>query len=259
MVAVTDLQDSLERDEFKVHYQPVVGVDTGRIFGMEALVRWEHPERGPISPSKFVPSAEETGLIVPIGKLVLSEACQQAKEWQERYFSVQPLVIGVNISAKQPQHPDLLGDVEEALREAKLDPKWLTLEITETSVVADEEYHIDTLRRVADLGVRFALDDFGTGYSALSYLRRLPVGLVKLDRSFVERPGEDTEDEVLVSGVIRIVSGLGLYELAEGVETPEQLAWVKSLGCDLAQGNYFSESLPSEAAGELLATYDYSC
>jgi diguanylate cyclase (GGDEF)-like protein len=251
-----DLRRALKREEFVVHYQPVVGTDSGQIMGMEALVRWEHPERGLVLPDEFVPLAEELGLIVPIGRWVLREACRQAKEWQERYPSDLPLMIGVNLSARELRHPTLVGDVEEALRDSGLDPRWLTLEITESAVVKDEEHNIDALRRLGDLGVRFALDDFGTGYSALTYLMRLPVGLLKLDRSFVERLGEDAEAEVLLSGVISIASGLGLYVLAEGVETPEQLALVKSLGCDLAQGNYFSKPLSSEAATELLKTYN---
>ncbi len=248
-----DLRRALEREEFVVHYQPVVGADSGRIMGMEALVRWEHPERGLVLPDEFVPLAEETGLIVPIGKRVLREACRQAKEWQERYPSDLPLMVGVNLSARELEHPDLVEEAEGALRDSGLDPRTLTLEITESAVVKDEEHNIDALRRLGALGVRFALDDFGTGYSALAYLRRLPVGLLKLDRSFLQRLGEDeAEVKVLLSGVIGIASGLGLYVLAEGVETPEQLALVRSLGCDLAQGNYFSEPLPSEALGELL-------
>src|SRR5215216_7694658 len=171
-----DLRRALKREEFVVHYQPVVGADSGRIMGMEALVRWEHPERGLVAPDEFVPLAEELGLIVPIGRWVLREACRQAKEWQERYPSDLPLMIGVNLSARELRHPTLVGDVEEALREAGLDPRWLTLEITESAVVKDEEHSIDALRRLGNLGVRFALDDFGTGYSALAYLRRLPVG-----------------------------------------------------------------------------------
>ncbi len=154
------------------------------------------------------------------------------------------------------EFPDLAEDVERALREAGLDPEWLTLEITERAVVGDEEHQIDALPRLGSLGVRFALDDFGTGYSALSYLRRLPVGLLKLDRSFVERlDKEDPKDEVLLSGVIGIASGLGLYVLAEGVEMREQLARLRALGCDLAQGHLFYGPLPSEAAGQLLAKY----
>jgi len=251
-----DLRRALKREEFVVHYQPVVRLDSEQILGMEALVRWEHPEQGLVTPDKFVPLAEELGLIVPIGEWVLREACRQVREWQERYPADQPLRISVNLSARELQHPTLVEVIKEALREAELDPRLLTLEITESAVLKDEEHNIDALRRLGDLGIRFALDDFGTGYSSLAYLKRLPVDLLKLDRSFVETLGEDVEAEILLSGVISIASGLGLYVLAKGVETPEQLARVRSLGCVLAQGYYFSQPLSSEGAMKLLETYN---
>ena len=246
-----DLRRAIERDEFEVYYQPVVALDTGRIVGMEALVRWEHPERGLLSPSGFVPLAEEIGLIVPIGRKVLEEACRQTKAWQELYPSTPPappLIVGVNLSARQIRHPGLIGDVEGALRESGLDPGRLILEVTESAMVGDGERHTDALRRLRDLGVRLALDDFGTGYSSLSYLRRLPVGMVKIDRSFVQGIGEDGADDVLLEGVVGIAHALGLRVCAEGVETPEQLERVRDLGCDLVQGYYFSEPLPAKAA-----------
>ena len=251
-----DLRRAVERDEFVVHYQPVAALDTGRIVGTEALARWEHPGRGLVPPSEFVPLAEEIGLIVPIGARVLREACHQAREWQGLYPSDPrdpPLMVGVNLSARQLRHPGLLEQVVEVLQESGLDPRWLTLEVTESGMVEEGERHIGTLRKLRDLGVGFALDDFGTGYSSLAYLKRLPVGMLKIDRSFVERIGEDAEDEVLLEGVVGIAHGLGLRVLAEGVETPEQLARVRNLGCDLAQGIYFSEPLPAKAVGELLA------
>jgi predicted signal transduction protein with EAL and GGDEF domain len=251
-----DLRRALQRDELRVHYQPVVHLETRRIIGMEALVRWEHPERGVILPDEFVPLAEEIGLIIHIGRWVLREACRQAHQWQMRYPAEPPLSMGVNLSTRQLRDSDLVEDVEGLLRETGLDPKCLILEITESAVVGAEEHRIGSLRRLQGLGVRFALDDFGTGYSSLSYLKRLPVSLLKIDRSFVERIGQDAEDEVLVSGIVYVASALGLSVVAEGVETPEQLARVKSLGCAQAQGHYFSEPLSSEAAGELLATYD---
>jgi EAL domain-containing protein (putative c-di-GMP-specific phosphodiesterase class I) len=219
-------------------------------------VRWEHPERGVILPDDFVPLAEEIGLIIPLGRWVLREACRQAHEWQKRYPTEPPLSMGVNLSTRQLGDSDLVEDVEGLLRETGLDPECLILEITESAVVGAEEHRIETLRRLHAMGVRFALDDFGTGYSSLSYLKRLPVSLLKIDRSFVEAIGKDAEDEVLVSGMVYVASGLGLSVVAEGVETPEQLAWVKSLGCELGQGNLFSEPVSSDAAGELLVTYD---
>jgi EAL domain-containing protein (putative c-di-GMP-specific phosphodiesterase class I) len=219
-------------------------------------VRWEHPERGMILPDDFVPLAEEIGLIIPLGRWVLHEACRQAHKWRKRYPGEPPLSMGVNLSTKQLGDSDLVEDVEGLLRETGLDPACLILEITESAVVGAEEHRIGTLRKLQALGVRFALDDFGTGYSSLSYLKRLPVSSLKIDRSFVERIGQDAEDEVLVTGIVYVASTLGLSVVAEGVETPDQLARVKSLGCELAQGNYFSEPVSSEAAEELLATYD---
>jgi diguanylate cyclase (GGDEF)-like protein/PAS domain S-box-containing protein len=251
-----DLRRALQRDEFRVHYQPVVHLGTSRTVGMEALVRWEHPERGVILPDDFVPLAEEIGLIIPLGRWVLREACRQAHKWRKRYPAEPPLSMGVNLSTRQLGDSDLVEDVEGLLRETGLDPECLILEITESAVVGAEEHRIETLRRLHAMGVRFALDDFGTGYSSLSYLKRLPVSLLKIDRSFVEAIGQDAEDEVLVSGMVYVASGLGLSVVAEGVETPEQLAWVKSLGCELGQGNLFSEPVSSDAAGELLVTYD---
>ena len=251
-----DLRWALQRDEFRVHYQPVVHLETRRIVGMEALVRWEHPERGLILPDEFVPLAEEIGLIIPIGRWVLREACRQAHNWQKRYRAEPPLSMSVNLSTRQLRDSDLVEDVEGLLLDAEIDPEDLILEITESAVVGAEEHRIGTLRRMQALGVRFALDDFGTGYSSLSYLKRLPVSLLKIDRSFVERIGQDAEDEVLVSGIVYVASALGLSVVAEGVETPQQLARVKSLGCELGQGNYFSKPLSSEAAGKLLATYE---
>jgi EAL domain-containing protein (putative c-di-GMP-specific phosphodiesterase class I) len=215
----------------------VVHLGTGQIVGMEALLRWEHPERGMILPDEFVPLAEEIGLIIPIGRWVLCEAFRQAHDWRKLYHAEQPLSIGVNVSTRQLRDSNLVEDVEELLLDIGMEPKDLVLEITESAVVEAEEHRMGILRRMQALGVRFALDDFGTGYSSLSYLKRMPVSLLKIDRSFVERIGHDAEDEVLVSGIVYVASGLGLSVVAEGVETPQQLAWVKSLGCELGQGN----------------------
>ena len=251
-----DLRRAVERDELVVLYQPVVPLGIGRIAGFEALVRWKHPKRGLISPHGFVPLAEETGLIVPIGLHVLKEACRQAKEWQELRpnFADPPVSVAVNISASQLLHPNFVGEVERALNEAGLDPGRLILEITESVLVKDAERHTGMLRRLKALGVRLAIDDFGTGYSSLSYLRRLPASLLKLDGSFVGGIGKGSgQDEVLLEGVIGIAHGLGLKVVAEGVETAEQAAWLRGLRCDLAQGYHFSGPLPAEEAPWFLA------
>ncbi len=250
-----DLRASLERDEFRVLYQPLVLLETGQIVGMEALVRWEHPRRGLVTPDEFIPVAEETGMIDHIGEKVLREACRQMRGWQGRYPYSPPLIIGVNLSIKQLQNTDLVDKVENVLRETGLEPESLTLEVTENVLVDDAEGHVHTLAKLRDLGVRFAIDDFGTGYSSLSYLKRLPAGLLKIDGSFVELVTEATEDKVLLRGTIDIAHGLNMSVTAEGVETEEQAMLLKSLGCDLAQGRYFSEPLPAGEAEEILAKH----
>lgn len=250
------LHRGLERGEFRVHYQPMVLLKTGHIAGLEALLRWDHPERGLLLPEAFVPLAEETGLIIPIGRWLLQEACRQAGGWRELYPPGPSPTLAVNVSARQLRDPGLAGEVQSALRAAGLDPGRLTLEITEGALVEDEEHTTDALKELGDLGVHFALDDFGTGYSSLSYLKRLPAGLLKLDRTFVEEAGPGAEkNDVLLSGVVGLAHGLGLQVLVEGVETPGQLAKARAAGCDLAQGHLFSEPLPAEAVRALLESH----
>ncbi len=249
----SDLRRAMERGEFVVHYQPVVLLQTGRVVGMEALVRWEHPEHGVVLPGEFVPLAEETGLIVPIGLWVLREACRRAKEWQGLVPGDPPLVMCVNLSARQLGDPQLVPDVVRILQETGLGPRHLTLEITESALVDDGVLREGALERLRGLGVRLAVDDFGTGYSSLSYLRRLPADMLKIDGSFVEGIEGGAKDEVLLSGVIGIAHGLSMLVVAEGVESAGQARRLEALGCDLAQGFYFARPLPSEAAGRLLA------
>ncbi len=272
-----DLRRALEREEFRVCYQPkmrlhadlqrslrfsnnsaIVAPKAARepdLVGMEALVRWEHPERGLLTPKEFVPVAEESGLIVPIGRMVLEKACRQAQAWQECYATEQPLVMCVNISARQFQHPELVLDVARVLQQTGLEPRCLQLEITESVVMEDVESTLVTLGGLRALGVQLAIDDFGTGYSSLSYLKRFSVDVLKIDRSFVEPLGGDAEDAVIVSGIISLARALNMQVVAEGVETAEQLAYLEGMGCDMVQGNYFSEPLPSEGASALLARH----
>ncbi|QIN79146.1 PAS domain S-box protein [Rubrobacter marinus] len=249
----TDLRRAVERGEFRVHYQPEVSLETGEVVGFEALVRWEHPEHGLVAPARFIPVAEETGLIVPMGRWVLEEACRQARAWQDLRPDGPPRVMSVNLSARQFEHPDLARDVARALRESGLEPGRLVLEITESVVMNDARSTVGTLGELKALGVRLAIDDFGTGYSSLSYLRRFPVDYLKVDRSFVDGIGEDPGDAVLVSGIVDLAHALGLNVVAEGVETQEQLALLRGMGCDLAQGYHFARPLPSEEASTLLA------
>ncbi|MDP9457558.1 MAG: EAL domain-containing protein [Actinomycetota bacterium] len=247
-----DLGRAVERGEFRVHYQPEVELSTGRIVGFEALVRWEHPEQGLVSPARFIPVAEETGLIVPIGRWVLEEACRRAKEWQEHRPNGPPPLMSVNLSARQFEHPDLACDVARALGESGLDPGRLVLEITESVLMEDAPSTIATLEELKSLGVGLAVDDFGTGYSSLSYLRRFPVDYLKIDRSFVDGIEEDSGGAVLVSGIVDLGHALGLSVVAEGVETEGQLGLLRGMGCELAQGYHFARPMPGEEAGVLL-------
>jgi len=245
-----DLRRALEREEFEVHYQPVIELSTGGIAGFEALARWRHPERGVVPAAEFIVLAEETGLIRPIGQQILEEACQQAKEWRERYPD-RALLTSVNLSASQfSRQPDL---IPKTLNSTGLDPDGLQLEITERVVMDDAEFSLGKLQMLKGLGVSFAIDDFGMGYSCLYYLKRMPVDHLKIDRTFIAGLVErDSGDEAIVEGTIGLAHALGLRVVAEGVETQEQLAKLKELGCDLAQGYYFTKPLPSEAANRLL-------
>jgi diguanylate cyclase (GGDEF)-like protein/PAS domain S-box-containing protein len=248
------LRVALERGEFALHYQPKVDLRTDTIVHMEALLRWHHPEYGMVPPSEFIPVAEETGLIISLGRWVLKEACTQVRRWQELYPRTPGLVAEVNLSAKQLHRPTMAGEeVAEVLRETGLEPSRLELEITEGVLMEDAPSTVAALEKLKDLGVKVSIDDFGTGYSSLSYLKRFPVDTLKIDRSFIGGLDTDPEDDVLVSGMIGLGHALGLNVVAEGVETERQLVRLKEMGCTMAQGHYFSKPLPAEAATSLLA------
>ncbi len=248
----SDLRRALEQREFKVLYQPQVSLKSGEIVGFEALMRWKHPERGLLDASEFIPILEETRLALPMGRLVLREACRQGRVWQDRYPSSPPLMVGVNLSARQFQHPELVSYLARLLKDTELPPKSLCLEITESVAMENLPAATSTFEELEGLGVRLAIDDFGTGYSSLSYLKRFPVEYLKVDRSFVDGLEEESEDKVIVSGIISLAHALGLKVVAEGVEREEQLVLLREMRCDKAQGHYFSEALSSEAAGKLL-------
>jgi diguanylate cyclase (GGDEF)-like protein/PAS domain S-box-containing protein len=247
-----DIRRAIDRGEFKNVYQPLVRATSDRPVGVEALVRWEHPTRGTLAPAEFIPVAEDTGLIVPIGRQVLREACRQAVEWDDLCVSCEPLDIAVNLSPRQVADPDLVGDISEILATTGLKPERLSLEMTETAIINDGDKAGETLARLKALGVRIVLDDFGTGYSSLSHAKRFPIDTLKIDRSFVDGLGSDAEDSAIVAAVISMGQALGLDVVAEGVETEAQAQRLWSLGCPLAQGYHFARPLQPHAIAALL-------
>ena len=250
-----DLRHALQRDEFEVYYQPLVSLADGQVREVEALVRWRHPHRGLVGPSEFIPLAEETGLIVPLGQWVLETACRQARDWQRRFES-EPVVC-VNLSGRQLAQPSLIDDVRAALTRSGLEPRLLKLEITESVAVADTAANRAALSGLRDLGVQLAIDDFGAGYAALSYLRRFPVGTLKIDRSFVDDLGRDSRTTAMVRGLIAFAKSLGLSVTGEGIETPEQSALLRAMGCDSGQGYLFARPLaPAQLESLLKATHN---
>jgi diguanylate cyclase (GGDEF)-like protein/PAS domain S-box-containing protein len=247
-----DLSRAVEKGQLHLCYEPQISLASGRICCLEALVRWRHPARGEVSPGEFIPLAEDTGMILAIGRWVLREACRQVKAWQERWPAPAPLTIAVNLSARQLQHPGIVDEVRAALAAAGLDPQSLVLEITETAIMEHLDAAITLLTELRRLGVRLALDDFGTGYSSLSYLQRLPVDILKIDRSFVAGVARSTEDSALARGILTLGQTLGLETVAEGIETAEQLAALRALGCQLGQGYLFARPLGPAAVDALL-------
>jgi diguanylate cyclase (GGDEF)-like protein len=246
-----DLEASLLRavdlGQFVVHYQPIVELTGSRVRGVEALVRWNHPTRGLLGPNEFIPTAEETGLIVRIGNWVLAESMRQVSEWGH------DLSLSVNISARQLQRPELINEVRQTLDASGLDPRRLTLEITETTLMQETEAVIEQLRRLKGLGLRIAIDDFGTGYSSLGYLRRFPIDVLKIDRSFVKDLGEGNEEAAVASAIMTLCEALHLDAVAEGIESHRQVAELRQIGCSLGQGFLFSKPLPAAGIEKLLA------
>lgn len=248
----TDLRRAIDRGEFFLEYQPIVALETGRLTGFEALVRWQHPERGLVSPIEFISVAEDTGYIVPIGRWVLFEACRQMQQWREAHALKEPLSISVNLSSKQFTHANLLEQIVEVLRETRLDPLALKLEITESIVMENIEAASGMLEQLRALGVELSIDDFGTGYSSLSYLHRLPIDTLKIDRSFVTQMDENNENKEIIRTIILLAQNLNKGVIAEGVETKEQVALLRAWHCQGAQGFYFSRPLKAEAADKMV-------
>src|SRR2546428_9980705 len=248
----TDLRHALERGEFCNFYQPIAALASGEIAGFEALVRWEHPNRGLVGPIEFIPVAEETGLIRELGWWNLREACRQISVWRASLIAHPYLTISVNLSAKQFLQPNLVEDIRKLLGELALPPEALRLEITESTVMADPTTAVEMLQQIKSLGIHLAIDDFGTGYSSLSYLHRFPLDTLKIDRSFTSAMGSGQKEESIISAIMPLAKSLGLDVVAEGVETEAQLVFLKEVSCKYAQGFYFSRPIPAEEAQKLL-------
>jgi EAL domain-containing protein (putative c-di-GMP-specific phosphodiesterase class I) len=241
-----DLRRALERDELAVHYQPMVSLRSGRVIGLEALVRWHHPKRGLLPAADFVPVAEESGLISAIDHWVLREACRRMRTLDERAATADPLLLAVNVSSKQFSHPGMVDRIERTLQETGFDPRRLRLEITESAIIENADVAAHALGRLSSLGIQLCLDDFGTGYSSLSYLHQLPVDSLKIDRQFSSRMVEDGDFEI-VRTIVLLARKLGMKVVAEGVETAEQLSRLRALECQFAQGYMFSRPLDPDA------------
>jgi diguanylate cyclase (GGDEF)-like protein len=249
----SQLRGTLERNELVLHYQPVIDGISGAIIGMEALVRWQHPEGGLLPPAKFIDIAEETGLIVPIGEWVLHNACMQQREWVEQ--GLPAIRVAVNLSPRQFVHRHLIDDIVKVLAETNFDPSCLELELTETTVMHNAERAVAVLGQLKEMGIRIAIDDFGTGYSSLAYLKRFPINSLKIDRSFVGDVPHDPGNTAITQAIIAMAHSLDLKVTAEGVETAEQVHFLREHGCEEMQGFYFSRPLPVAEATAMLKKF----
>ncbi len=247
-----DLRHAIEHQEFMLNYQPIVSLNSSEIVGFEALVRWNHPIRGLVSPDEFIPIAEETGLILPIGKWVLHEACRQMREWQDEFPIASDFIMHVNISACELEQKSLISQIERILGETNLEPHCLKLEITETVIMSNAEEAIKTVKKLREMGVRVSIDDFGTGYSSLSYLHRFPIDTLKIDRSFINRIGFEDEHAEIIRTIIKLACNLGMDVVAEGVENEAQMKFLKDMNCDFGQGYYYSRPVNSFIAAEMI-------
>jgi EAL domain-containing protein (putative c-di-GMP-specific phosphodiesterase class I) len=246
-----DLHEAISKNQFQLYYQPLVNLQTGHIVGSEALIRWLHPEHGFISPVNFIPLAESTGLIVPIGAWVLNEACRQTRVWQEMGFT--DLTVAVNVSGKQLSHSNFIETIRHALKQTRFDPKYLELEITETAIL--DESITSIIKTFTEMGLGLAVDDFGTGYSGLSYLKRFSIDKLKIDQSFVRDLPKNIDSITIVSAILAMAKELNIKSLAEGVENIEQLKFLKAKGCNYIQGYYFSKPLEASYFTQLLLNY----
>jgi EAL domain-containing protein (putative c-di-GMP-specific phosphodiesterase class I) len=243
------LHHALSRQEFYLVYQPQISLKTGEIIGTEALLRWQHPELGNISPAEFIPVAENNGLISSIGEWVLLSAAKQLKEWIDRGMS--PMIMAVNLSAVQFNNPKLPELVEQILNSTGLQPEYLELELTETATMSNPQVAVSIMNKLYELGIKMSIDDFGTGYSSLSYLKKFKIYKLKIDRSFVHDISTNPEDKAIVGAIIHMAQSLGLQTIAEGVEEIEQIEYLRSQGCDEVQGYYYSKPLLVEQIEQL--------
>ena len=247
----SSLRNALQHKQFVIYYQPLVN-NRNRVIGMEALLRWYHPELGVINPSKFIPLAEETGAIISIGKWVLHSACQQTSEWHEKGYA--GLYVAVNLSTRQFREPDLIETIEQVLESTGLSPDCLKLEVTESGIMKDPEQAVAKMKILRAKGIRFSIDDFGTGYSSLSYLKRFPIDTLKIDRSFVTDCSTNKDDQEIIKTIISMAQSLNLETVAEGVETEEQLDFLIRQGCHIMQGYYFDQPMPANKFEKILQT-----
>jgi EAL domain-containing protein (putative c-di-GMP-specific phosphodiesterase class I) len=247
-----DLRKALENQQFVVYYQPILDMVSKRIIGFEALVRWQHPTKGLIPPADFIPAAEETGIIIPLGYWILDEACHQIHAWNSQYSFDPPLTINVNLSSRQCEQPDLVQKISDILRKNRLDASQLKLELTESLVIKDSEHISKMLSDLRELGIQVQIDDFGTGYSSLSYLHTLPIDTLKIDRSFINRLGGENNGAEIVQTIISLAHNLGMKVIAEGVEKDDQFNELSAMDCEYMQGFLFSKAVDSPEAGAML-------
>ena len=254
----SNLRKAINQQEFIVHYQPIIDLSDGKIAGFEALVRWQHPQYGMISPQSFIPIAEETGLIIPIDRWVLQQACHQLRLWHQEKLTDYPLFISVNLSARQFAQLDLIDQIDQILTETQLNPQCLKLEITESAIMDNVNFAAVILQKLRERSIGLSIDDFGTGYSSLSYMHSFPVSSLKIDRSFVQRLDGNPENLGLIPAIISIAKTMGMSAIAEGIETTQQLNQLKTLGCDFGQGYLFSKPVEAQRATELIASVNLS-
>jgi diguanylate cyclase (GGDEF)-like protein len=248
----TDLRKALERQEFRLHYQPIVSLQDSRLIGFEALIRWIHPRLGMVSPMDFIPLAEDTGLIIPIGRWVVWQSCKQLSDWQKAFVNGNDLTMAINLSGKQLQDQDLVRQITAILKETHVSAHSLKLEVTESAIMANPEKAASILNSLKDLGIHLSLDDFGTGYSSLSYLHRFPFHNLKIDRSFVSKMESGDKDAEIVKVINSLAKNLGMEVVAEGIETLGQWSLLEGLACAYGQGYYFSKPLEDSAASSLI-------